>query len=52
MQKLPASNEFIENSQEEIFSEIGTPLVENAFNGYNGSIIAYGQTGSIYLIRY
>jgi kinesin family protein 1 len=33
-------------SQAEIFQEIGVPLVDNAFKGFNNCIFAYGQTGS------
>jgi len=30
-------------SQEYFYSTIGTPLIEDLFNGYNSTIIAYGQ---------
>ena len=29
-----------------VFNEIGKPVVESAWEGYNGVIFAYGQTGS------
>ena len=29
-----------------IFSDLGTGVVDNAFNGYNVCVFAYGQTGS------
>ena len=32
-------------SQEEIFDEVGAPLIESVLDGYNGTILAYGQTG-------
>ncbi|KAK5646619.1 hypothetical protein RI129_005083 [Pyrocoelia pectoralis] len=34
------------SSQEDVFSEIGEPLLETAFQGYNACLFAYGQTGS------
>jgi hypothetical protein len=37
--------------QEHVYREIGTSVVDNAFNGYNGCIFAYGQTG-FYLLHY
>ncbi|AYU77734.1 kinesin, putative [Leishmania donovani] len=33
-------------SQEDVFDEVGRPLVENALAGYNAAVMAYGQTGS------
>ncbi|GBG33339.1 Kinesin-related protein 3 [Hondaea fermentalgiana] len=35
-----------ESTQAEVFESIGRPLVENVFEGYNGTIFAYGQTSS------
>jgi len=32
--------------QEEIFNEIAYPIIENVLEGYNGTIFAYGQTGT------
>lgn len=32
--------------QNHLFDDLGTPLLENAFEGYNNCIFAYGQTGS------
>ncbi|KAK2865250.1 hypothetical protein FQN49_003769, partial [Arthroderma sp. PD_2] len=32
--------------QEDLFSDLGAPLLDNAFQGYNNCIFAYGQTGS------
>ena len=29
-----------------VFTDIGKPVVESAWDGYNGVIFAYGQTGS------
>ena len=29
-----------------VFSDLGTGVVDNAFNGYNVCVFAYGQTGS------
>ena len=34
------------STQEEIFRDIGAPLIENAMSGFNSTIFAYGQTGS------
>ncbi|KAJ8673467.1 hypothetical protein QAD02_004729 [Eretmocerus hayati] len=33
-------------SQEEIFYDLGTEVIESAFEGYNACVFAYGQTGS------
>ena len=38
--------QFERNSQERVFKEIGTTILENAFAGFNCSLLAYGQTGS------
>ncbi|KIW07638.1 uncharacterized protein PV09_01582 [Verruconis gallopava] len=32
--------------QEDLFRDLGKPLLDNAFQGYNNCIFAYGQTGS------
>jgi kinesin family member 1 len=32
--------------QDNLFSDLGKPLLDNAFKGYNNCIFAYGQTGS------
>ena len=32
--------------QENLFGDLGSPLLDNAFQGYNNCIFAYGQTGS------
>ncbi|KAL2258028.1 hypothetical protein VTK26DRAFT_8805 [Humicola hyalothermophila] len=32
--------------QENLFQDLGKPLLDNAFQGYNNCIFAYGQTGS------
>ncbi|KAL2444255.1 Kinesin-like protein KIF1A [Exophiala dermatitidis] len=32
--------------QENVFHDLGVPLLDNAFQGYNNCIFAYGQTGS------
>ena len=31
--------------QEEVFNHLGHSVLERAFEGYNGCIFAYGQTG-------
>ncbi|KAL9316712.1 hypothetical protein ACSQ67_017713 [Phaseolus vulgaris] len=33
-------------NQEDIFQSVGVPLVKNALDGYNTSILSYGQSGS------
>ena len=33
------------SSQEKVFDALGQDLLENAFQGYNACIFAYGQTG-------
>ena len=35
--------------QKEIFDTIGTPVLDSAFEGYNCSVFAYGQTGAGYV---
>lgn len=32
--------------QDNLFADLGVPLLDNAFEGYNNCIFAYGQTGS------
>lgn len=32
--------------QDNLFEDLGSPLLDNAFQGYNNCIFAYGQTGS------
>lgn len=32
--------------QEKVFRDLGTDILENAFEGYNACIFAYGQTGT------
>ncbi|KAK4636195.1 Kinesin-like protein [Fulvia fulva] len=32
--------------QDAVFTDLGRPLLDNAFQGYNNCIFAYGQTGS------
>jgi len=33
-------------NQNEIFANVAQPVIDNVFEGYNGTIFAYGQTGS------
>ncbi len=33
-------------SQEELFDQVATPLIDHCFAGYNSCCFAYGQTGS------
>ena len=32
--------------QLELFDETANPIIDNVFEGYNGTIFAYGQTGT------
>ena len=41
---IPGSENFA--SQEQVFNDLGTAYLENAWAGYNCSIFAYGQTGA------
>jgi len=34
-----------DTSQEEIFQVVGVPITEACIQGYNGTILCYGQTG-------
>ena len=34
------------SGQDNLFNDLGAPLLDNAFQGYNNCIFAYGQTGS------
>ena len=34
------------SKQENIFAESAYPIIENVMEGYNGTIFAYGQTGT------
>ena len=36
--------------QEKVFENLGTDLLERAFEGYNACIFAYGQTGMLLTI--
>lgn len=35
-----------QSSQDEVYDFVGADIVNDAFNGYNSSVLAYGQTGS------
>lgn len=37
---------YIYRSQADIYDEVFRPLVESVISGFNGTIIAYGQTGA------
>ena len=34
------------NSQSEIYDDTSAPIIANVLEGYNGTIFAYGQTGT------
>ena len=36
----------VESTQEEIFAQVGYPVLQNILDGFNGTIMAYGQTSS------
>lgn len=40
----PSDNHYA--SQEKVFEDLGTDVIESAFGGYNACVFAYGQTGS------
>jgi hypothetical protein len=33
-------------TQDDIFQDLGTVIIQNAFDGFHSSIFAYGQTGA------
>ncbi|PRP88123.1 kinesin-like protein [Planoprotostelium fungivorum] len=33
-------------SQQQVYEDLGSPILDKAFQGYNGTIFAYGQTGT------
>ena len=38
---------FTDSKQEQVFEHLGQPLLTQAFEGFNGTIFAYGQTGYV-----
>lgn len=40
------SEDFDFASQEKVYDDLGTEVVDCAFEGYNACVFAYGQTGS------
>ena len=36
----------MESKQESVYNETAFPIVESVLEGYNGTIFAYGQTGT------
>jgi kinesin family protein 13 len=38
-------------AQDKVFDCLGKDVLENAFEGYNACIFAYGQTGMVYTSR-
>ena len=34
------------STQEDIYREVGLPVLNNILDGFNGTIMAYGQTSS------
>ncbi len=41
-----AADEFV--SQESMFAEVGQPIVQSCLEGYNGTILCYGQVTLLY----
>merc|ERR1711966_268331 len=37
---------YLETTQRELYDETAFPIIENVIEGYNGTIFAYGQTGT------
>ena len=35
-----------DSNQKEVYEEVGKPVLKDVLQGYNGSILAYGQTGA------
>ncbi|OMJ95391.1 hypothetical protein SteCoe_1146 [Stentor coeruleus] len=35
-----------QDSQKQIYEEIGKPIIDSVFEGFNGTVLAYGQTSS------
>jgi maltoporin len=40
----PSDADFV--NQQQVYDDLGTDVVDNAFSGYNACVFAYGQTGS------
>ena len=40
----PSDPHFVDQSR--VYDDLGTGVVDNAFDGYNACVFAYGQTGS------
>lgn len=36
----------MDSTQEEVFDKVGDPVLNNILDGFNGTIMAYGQTSS------
>ena len=36
----------IDSMQEDIYEDVGAPILMNILDGFNGTIMAYGQTSS------
>ena len=36
----------VTSSQEQVFAAVAQPIIDSTLNGYNGTIFAYGQTGT------
>lgn len=36
----------METKQDDVYQVVGLPIVEDIFNGYNGTVFVYGQTGA------
>lgn len=36
----------MDSTQEDVFDKVGEPVLKNILDGFNGTIMAYGQTSS------
>ena len=36
----------MDSTQEDVFQKVGQPVLNNILDGFNGTILAYGQTSS------
>lgn len=36
----------VASTQEQVFATVAQPIIDSTMNGYNGTIFAYGQTGT------
>lgn len=49
---LLAYNIIFSSGQDDVFKCLGENILQNAFDGYNACIFAYGQTGNVKLCEF